>query len=353
MTFAIVRGIEADIAALIPLIQAQQERQQHQDARLPLTSADDIATILRNQCTHDGHSGTPLVARNAQGQVRGYAQAATWHLKETSLLRSFLTADNGIVRTLTVPPPHDADTQTVMMALLDTLDSYWNDVATTGDLIRWPSTDAAWIEPLLIARGFRLDSMCALRPLQPSFFPVRPESLLAIQIRTARPDDEEALVALFEEELRFHERMTPFVHSSPQVLHAFRNKLARIWEGEAFEQGTPIVLVVEHEGAIVAMAENTMLEVGPQDDPGFTPPGRYWCFDNVSVREHFHGQGLGRLLVQAVEDIRWSLHLELDGSVLWFNPDNPNAARFWSRLGFQPLWTTYQRMRGRGNGTRS
>jgi GNAT superfamily N-acetyltransferase len=61
------------------------------------------------------------------------------------------------------------------------------------------------------------------------------------------------------------------------------------------------------------------------------------------VREDLQGQGIGRLLVQGIEDILALLQLDLNGYILWFNPDNPKAASFWPRLGFQPLWTTYQR----------
>lgn len=179
--------------------------------------------------------------------------------------------------------------------------------------------------------------------MQP-FFVSRPEPGPFLHIRSARPDDEERLVELFQRELLFHERYTPFVRSSPQVLDAFRRKLAHLWKDGALKNGAPLVLVVEREGAIVAMAENTLITVGPDDEPGFTPQGQYWCIDNVSVHEDLQGQGIGRLLVQAIEDMVTSLYLDLNGYVLWFNPDNPRAERFWSRFGFQPLWTTYQRL---------
>jgi GNAT superfamily N-acetyltransferase len=126
-------------------------------------------------------------------------------------------------------------------------------------------------------------------------------------------------------------------------LQAFRSKLSHLWAGESLQAGAPHVLVVEHDQEIVAMAENTLLELGPDDEPGFTPAGHYWCIDNVSVHEGVQGRGIGRLLVQTIEDARLSLQLDLDGYILWYNPDNPKAAQFWSRLGFQPLWTTYQR----------
>jgi GNAT superfamily N-acetyltransferase len=287
-----------------------------------------------------------LVALDEEGHVRGYGQPAVWELQPSSILRAFLTARNGIVSTLTLPNPADEDAGVVATALLSALDLFWQQAGTSGDLVRWPSTDG-WLETALTAQGFQLDSICALRPLEP-LFAVRPMPGSEQRVRMARPDDEEALVELFHEELQFHERSTPFVRSSSEVLETFRHKLRRMWEGDALEvleAGAPVVLVVEHDKAVVAMAENTLLAVSPHDEPGYTPAGCYWCLDNVSVREASHGQGIGRMLVQGVEDIREELGLLLDGYILWFNLDNPKAARFWTQLGFQPLWTTYQRLR--------
>ncbi|MBA2677457.1 MAG: GNAT family N-acetyltransferase [Ktedonobacteraceae bacterium] len=61
------------------------------------------------------------------------------------------------------------------------------------------------------------------------------------------------------------------------------------------------------------------------------------------MRENLQGRGIGRLLVQTIEDALPAFQSHLDSYVLWFNPANPSASSFWSRLGFQPLWTTYQR----------
>jgi len=315
---------------------AQQVRQGRRDPRL--SHRESVLSARSQQ--------EALVALSAQGHVRGYAQPGVWDLKETSILRAFLTARNGIVSSLTLPDPADEDAGAVVTALLSALDTSWQQAGTSGDLVRWPSTDG-WVQAALTERGLQLDSICALRSLAP-FFAVRPTPGSDQRVRMARPDDEDALVGLFEEELLFHERSTPFVRSSALVLDAFRRKLKSMWEGDALDvlgAGAPVVLVVEHDKAVVAMAENTLLIVSAGDEPGYTPAGCYWCLDNVSVREPLQGQGIGHLLVQGVQDIREELGLKLSGYVLWFNPDNPKAARFWTGLGFQPLWTTYQRLR--------
>lgn len=331
----------AQIPAVIDLMMAQEIRQARQDSsHLAVHSRRQIEVALTNQYNSDAQ---PVVALNRYGDVRAYAHPAIWTLKEDSILHSFLTARNGIVQKLTLPDPADEHAGTIVNTLLDFLNACWQKADTSGDLIRWPSTDC-WVEPLFIQHGFRLDSICTFHPQQP-FFSTRPMPSPLLRIRTARPEDEKSLISLFEQELHFHEQYTPFVHSSPQVLEAFRRKLQHLWQGISLEDDAPLVLVAEQARQIVAMAENTLLEVGPYDEPGFTPPGRYCCIDNISVRADLQGQGVGCLLMQAIEDILTSLQLKLNGYILWFNPDNPKAAHFWSSLGFQPMWTTYQRFR--------
>jgi GNAT superfamily N-acetyltransferase len=334
----LVPASEAVIPGIVDLMIAQQGRQFARDPQLaPGTYAALNAKWLREHPQQDA-----LVALNAEGRVRGYAQPAVWTLKTTSILLAFLTARNGIVQKLTLPDPAAEDAQVVTSALLTALDHFWQLADTAGDVIRWPGNDS-WCQPAFMRQGFELDSVCALRSLRPFFVP-RPEPGPSLHVRYARPEDEERLVTLFQEELLFHERYTPFVRSSPQVLAAFRSKLGQIWHAGGVEEGTPLVLVAERKGAVVAMAENTLMTVASADEPGFTPAGRYWCIDNVSVHKELQGQGVGRLLVQAIEDTVASLHLDLHGYALWFNPSNTRAARFWSSLGFQPLWTTYQRL---------
>jgi GNAT superfamily N-acetyltransferase len=331
---------EQESRAAASLLLAQQARQRALDARL-LTARGraELEETLTAPFDSDDH---PLVALDAHGRVRGYVRPSVWQLSLTSILRAFLSLRNGIARTPALPDPSDEDASAVANALLVALTNFWQSQQTTGDLIRWPSADP-WLEPVLAEQGFRLDSVCALRSLQPLETGAR-ASLPAFIIRPARPDDEEVLVGLLDEELRYHERYTPFVRSSPIVLDAFRRKLARLWAGASLTEGAPLILVVEQGHQVVAMAENTLLDVSLDDEPGFTPTGRYGCIDNVSVREELRGKGIGRLLVQAIFEAFAATGEPLDGYILWYNPDNPQAGRFWPRMGFVPIWTTYQRL---------
>jgi GNAT superfamily N-acetyltransferase len=338
----IVPFVSEHIAAIADLLHEQETRFFRQNNLLasPQAVQDIHATLSAH--AHQGGLAVSFVALDMHRRVRGYVRPSIWPLLTDSILLSFLTARNGTTQFLTLPDHSEVDAHEIVDALFSVLDTSWHEAGTTGDLLRWPSTDL-WFDEVLVRHAFRLDSICAYRPLQPPFS-VRgllPERYI---LRLAQPGDESELVTLFHEELRFHEQYTPFVHTSPSVLHAFQRKLQRSWQRERPQMGEPFVLVIEQEGSIVAMAENTLIEITAEDEPGFTPPGYYCCIDNVSVHQDSRRQGLGHLLLQGVADFIQPLQDSLHGYLLWYNPDNPSAARFWAQQGFRAMWTTYQRL---------
>jgi GNAT superfamily N-acetyltransferase len=286
-------------------------------------------------------SQSPLVAINEHEVLRGYVLPAVWPLTEQSILHAFLTSRNGIASSLALPNPGDEDSHAVAEALLQALGTYWRSQDTCADLIRWPSHDN-WLRPILQAQGFLIDSICAFRPTMPL------EHTLAEGagwiIREVTSTDEEEVVALFREELAYHEELGLFARVSPNALEAFRTKLAACWSGESQHDQATIVLVAETSTGIVAMAQCTRIEVTADDEPGFTQLGSYGCLDNVCVSASARGQGIGRALTQQalLNMQQW----QPDGYLLWYSADNPLSSRFWPKRGFTPLWTTYQRLHG-------
>lgn len=338
--FTVVPMSEDQLPAVAELLLAQDARQHTLDSRLRVPRTRECVTARLTERFAAG--STALVALNTQEQVRGLACPEVWELAETSLLRAFLPERAGVTRYLALSDPQEGDASQALGALLTAFSVWWQAQGTTGEVIRWPAANQ-WLVARLAAHGFSLDSVCAMRaPTQPD----APAPLPAAPcgIRPARSVDEASLVALFAEELSYHERYTPFVRCNATVLEAFRRKLGRLWAGESLEAGAPLILVAERAGEVIGMAETTLLDIGPDDEPGFTPPGRYGCIDNVSMQEAWRGQGIGTLLVQAVYDAFAALLFALEGWLLWYNPDNPQAAHFWPRLGFVPLWITYQRL---------
>lgn len=285
----------------------------------------------------------PLLVLDSDDQVRAYAVPGVWELSEDSVLHAFLTEKNGIARSLTLPNPAVPGARAIVSDLLSALSHHWQRAQSTGDLIRWPSRDVDWVAPILKAHGFLEDSVCAFRPLDAPPIALLPV-VSSLQLREAQPADKTALVRLFEEELRVHAQCTPFARVSPTAIEGFRRKVARRFHGGTLEDGAPLVLVAAIDGEVVGMAECTLLRVDPDAEPGFTPPGRYGCLDNVCVAEAVRGQGVGAKLTRAALAALGTLP-SLKGYLLWYSPGNPLASRFWPRFGFVPLWTTFQRLR--------
>lgn len=332
---------DADIPAVIDLIAAQATRLHTLDAHLEAAHpAKQIAAMLAQQ--RDSTTSPPLVACNAQAEVRGYVEPGLWQLPSDSEMRAFFTACNGTMQNLTLPPPTDADAQAVLQGLLTALNTYWQEQRTTGDMARWPSCDL-WLEPLLLAEGFIVDNVLAYHSPQPPPFDQRYVAAPPLRTRLARPDDEEILVKLHAEEITSHLPYTPFVHIVPSLESSFRSRLALTWKGVSVEEGAPLIVVVEKEREVVAFAENE-LSIIKADAEGFArlPPGRYAYVNNVGVRADMRRHGIGRTLVQAV--FAACAPLRVDGYMLWFSQDNPLARTFWLRRGFQPVWRTYQRL---------
>lgn len=328
---------DSDLVDVLRLIQKQAIRL-HEDGALPHILQD--GTYGRERLEQQRREGRALVAVNENDEIRGYASPSLWTLSERSIMHAFLTSHNGIASTLTLPDPREKDVRAVVGALLQTLRAFWKEQGTTGDLIRWPSQDI-WLQPILGEHGFLLDSICALRP------PTPPDDIWMDQseyvIRAAVPADEEAVMTLFQEELAFHEKLGLFGRVSPIAIDAFRAKLAACWSHTKPHESGMLVLVVEADMGIVAMAECILLDVTADDEPGFTPPGYYGSIDHMSISVSARGQGIGTALTaRALRDMqRW---WRPAGTLLWYSAENPLSAPFWNRRGFEPLWTTYQRL---------
>ncbi|GLV60221.1 hypothetical protein KDH_70420 [Dictyobacter sp. S3.2.2.5] len=335
---AVVPVSDEHIPAIVELVRAQERRWYSLDPRLrDVRSTEQVVEMLQ---LHRSQELPPVVALDEQGRLCGYVHPKIWQLHPKDGLRAFFTARNGLAKSLTLPDPADPNAFRVASALFATLSRLWSEQQVYGEMIRWPCCDP-WLSSLVRKQGFLLDSELAYQAaplaLESRTFPED------IHARLARPEDEEALVALFTEELLFHEPYTPFVRMSSSVERAFRDRLDLLWSGKSVEEGAPLVVVIERDAQIVAMSECDLYIIESEDDgePYFIRRGRYGHINNMGVQQAFRGQGVGRLLVQA--SFEGLAHLRLGGYLLWFNPANPLSSQFWPRMGFSPLWRTYQR----------
>ena len=301
-----VRPAAADDAAQIDtLLGARADR---------LEALDNRLRLARTRAARS--SG--LVAVDSTGTVRGHLRPALVELSDDDEKRSFAP-----VRAVSWGELAVNDT-VALEALVDAAQ-----VVEAADVALWPAVDDE-AAPVFARFGLEPASAFALRPPGP-LAPGR-----AAVVRPARPDDADAVTALHVDEVAFHEPHTPFVRVVPALEPAFRSRLERLWSGG---DGAPVIHVLEVDGATAGMCESMVQAV--RDEGGQLPVGRYGYLNSVSVSAGWRGQGFGRTLVSAVIDDLAS-H-DVDGYTLWFALGNPVSSRVWPRLGFRPLWISYER----------
>jgi ribosomal protein S18 acetylase RimI-like enzyme len=331
---------QAHITAIVNLWKAQDLRHYALDPALHTPRLPEAMRAFVHNQIQSGEAA--FVALDSEQYVRGYVAPARWDLSATSVLHAFLTPRNGITQAFILPDPREKDAEEVGRTLLNFLSMWWREQQTTGDLLRWPTSDS-WLDPLLKAQGFLLDSHCAIRPMTP--LEATSYHTPNVTIRLAVQDDEEQLMELFLAEMAIHAETVACSRISDVALKGFQSKLQQLWTRADQEEQLFILVAEQRDGEVVGMAENVLISVASDEAPGFTPPGSYGCLDNVSVKREFQGQGIGRLLVDTALSIFLQKYPGLNKAILWYNPDNPSASRFWPRLGFHDLWTTYQRLR--------
>lgn len=316
-----------DITTVVDLMQRQDNRLHGLDGRLRSPrSAEQIEAFVAEQVPTQS-----LVAADQQGIVRGLAIPDVWEIGEDDEMRGFFLPRNGTVG-LTLPHPDEPDATAVAHTLLDAVETWWQEQAVDGTLITWPAADG-WLAGLLKARGYVADSAAAIRPLEP-ILPMSEAS--GFTIRHAQPEDEETLVTLHLEEIRFHEAHTPYSRVVPAIEPAFRQRLARTWRGERVEDGAPLLLVAEQAGQVVGFTENWLTEM----KGSWFADGRYAYLNSVGVCEAARGQGIGRLLV--AHTLQSLTEYNIVGYYLYYVLTNPISSHFWSKMGFRPLLNTYK-----------
>jgi GNAT superfamily N-acetyltransferase len=332
---------DTDLPAVIELTIAQEERWYESDRRLEQPhDRPEIASRLAALRQEEPQAAF-LAARDAAGRPRGYSQPALFELPPDSDLLAYFRSRNGTCERLVLPAPDEDDMPVVLAALIDALAARWQQ-HTLADMITWPSVDA-WLSPLLKAQGFEAAHVLNHRPAGPLVVSTHPAAT-GLRVRQARPSDEDDLVALNRANVAHDASYSPYIRVVPTLGPALRAQLGRVWAGGSVEDGVPLVLVVEHGGTLLGMAQ-TYLETAPGFGvSGSLPRGRYTYLHEVIVRPEWRGKGVGRLLVQGVMDAYAAL--DVTGYTLYFSPFNPLSSTFWPHLGFQPVLTTYMRQTG-------
>lgn len=197
--------------------------------------------------------------------------------------------------------------------------------------VRWPSRDVAGIRALL-RHGLQPLSVIAARRAERAGPDQAPGSG-GFLIRPAGPGDEAAVAALAVEVIRYDQHFGS-VRLRPQTERQ---------EREAAEQTLarqePWTWLAERDAQAIGL-----LIAEPADRAGWIAPvtsqGPVAYLATMCVRPDERGAGVGAALVT-------TLHRELDRTgvavtLLHHGQLNPLSSPFWNRMGYRPLWTSWE-----------
>jgi GNAT superfamily N-acetyltransferase len=196
--------------------------------------------------------------------------------------------------------------------------------------VRWPSRDVAGVRALL-RHGLQPLGVLAARPAGR----VMPNALLpgGPRIRPAGLGDVDVVTALSMEVVRFDQHFGS-VRERPHTERVERQAV-----GQTLARPEPWTWLAERDGQVVGL-----LVAEPPGQAGWIAsavskrPVAYLA--TMAVRPQHRGSGVGTALVAR-------LHREVDASgvavtLLHHAQLNPLSAPFWSRMGYRPLWTSWE-----------
>ena len=201
----------------------------------------------------------------------------------------------------------------------------------TAAVVNWPSRDVTGV-PAILRHGLQPLTVIAVRPkARPANVgTAQPEGLV---IRPAGPDDLDAVAELELGVVRYDAHFggsIPRPATEALVRAETQAALAKRpgWTWLAEQDGQPVALtVVEPPAAATWIA-------------GMTRTGATAYLQTMFVRPDERSGGIGAALVRHV-------HGELDArgidlTLLHYSQLNPLSAPFWHRMGYRPLWSTWE-----------
>ena len=279
--------------------------------------------------------GAPLVVNGDNGRLAGLGVCVHHHIPPDSLNQTWGAAD----RFTLVPrlAGHDVS------APADVLLAQWRDhLAGVGAArgldssatVVWPSQDITGVQALL-RHGLQPLTVIAarLRPQVPNGPRFEPRGAYGVTIRSAGPADEEQVLDLELRLIRYdmHFGGPVWRPATPRLVRdEIRASLARraTWTWLAERAGRAVGLLVaqppQETGWIAGMTSAS--------------PAAYLQTMFVDYAER--GTGIGSALVR-------HLHAQLDAAavgvtLLHHSQVNPLSAPFWYRMGYRPLWTSWE-----------
>jgi GNAT superfamily N-acetyltransferase len=275
----------------------------------------------------------PLLATGENGRPAGLGVCGHEQVPADSLAQTWGAAAKFML-TMRLRGP---DTRTAADELLaqwrDHLDGVPEAAADdTAAIVNWPSRDVSGVLALL-RHGLQPIAVIAARPAGRPIPAGRAGAAPGLVIRAAGPDDLDIVTDMEMGVVRYDAHFGGSI-PRPATEALFRAEtqaaLARrpawIWLAEV--AGRPAGLaVVEPPDAAAWIA-------------GMTRPGATAYLEIMFVRPGERGGGVGAALVKHVHD-------ELDArgidvTLLHYSQMNPLSVPFWSRMGYQPLWSSWE-----------
>jgi GNAT superfamily N-acetyltransferase len=279
--------------------------------------------------------GEPLVVNGGGSRVTGLGVCVHQQIPAESLSQSWGPAD----RFTLVPRLAGHD----IAAATDELLTAWRDHlagvgasrgADTGASVIWPSHDVTGVGALL-RHGLQPLTVVAARtrPAGPPAPPAPPRSAPGVTIRAAGPDDEDTVFDLELRLIRYDMRF------GGPVWRPGTQSLVRTDVRDGLREGANWTWLAQRHGRVVGL-----LVAQPPTASGWiagmatAAPVGY--LQTMYVADTERGTGVGSTLVR-------SLHARLDAegvavTLLHHSQVNPLSGPFWNRMGYRPLWTSWE-----------
>jgi len=291
-----------------------------------------IDPLLPDPGTLPAGCGAPLVVDGENGRMAGLGVCVHQHIPPQSLNQTWGAAD----RFTLVPrlPGQDIGVSA------DLLLSQWRDHLSGIGASRGPDTSASVVWPSLDISGVHALLRHGLQPLtviaartRPNGPPSPPRRAFGVTIRPAGPGDEEQVLDLELRLIRYD------LHFGGPVWREGTVRLVREEIRDSLTRTDPWTWLAERNGHAVGL-----LVAQPPQEAGWIAgmtsrsPAAYLQTMFVDTQER--GTGIGAALVR-------NLHSRLDAmgvavTLLHHSQVNPLSAPFWYRMGYRPLWTSWE-----------
>ena len=275
----------------------------------------------------------PLLSIGENGRPAGLGVCRHQHVPADTLAQTWGAATK-FVLTLRL---READTRPAVEDLL----TQWREhlqarpearADDTAAIVNWPARDVTGVLALL-RHGLQPIAVTAVRPAGRPIPGARTAAARGLVIRPAEPADLDSVTELEMGVVRYD------AHLGGSVPRPATEALVRAETQAALAKRPGWTWLAEHNGQPVAL---TVVE--PPDAAtwiaGMTRPGATAYLQTMFVRPGDRSAGIGAALVKHVHEELDARRIDL--TLLHYAQVNPLSPPFWHRMGYRPLWSTWE-----------